>query len=460
MSEDIEMVFSSCAEWFKDWIDIDPPTLVDHWDLSQWMEHEMTQATKSFLTYGFRTARARNDAIMILRGLYYEYYLFQKQLALSKLVPNPAAVERLPKLPQSNQKSAAWHSESRDMLSAHEIGPVCVGAQGEYNIFIAKKCAPITPIAEDANIESRTVFLTPEDGALSAFKWGWRYEPVARDLFEAVVAEGHVFDGLGRIRHPKLPRLGASPDGLIMDGPRAGRLVEIKCPSTRTLDGNIPIRYYCQMQLQAEVCDVDAVEYVEVSFGAIPQEKATYDIVNTSKKPYIGKVCVVAKDIATLPQDYQYSYSPLFPLSRKGFKDCIAWKPEGLILESSVWYVKDWFNQTVIRNRNWWNDVGYPAYVEFWQDVDAARKDGRYKTKPLFVEEEVESDATEEGKKEEEEKEEEVEEEEEEQEEQEIDHISVDSEVASDDHTSAVSETNVATDSENVLREVSNPDSV
>lgn len=394
MTEDIEMVFSSCVEWFRDWVDADPPVLADEWDLSQWMEFEMTEATKSFLTYGFRTARARNDAVMILRGLYYEYFLFQKQISLRRLMPNPAPVERLPKLPQSNQKSAAWHAESRDMLSGHEFGPVCVGGQGEYNAVIAKKCGPVAHILENATMESRTVYLTQEDGALSAFKWGWRYEPVARDLFEAVVAEGKVFDGLGRIRHPSLPRLGASPDGLIMDGPRSGRLVEIKCPSTRSMDGKIPIRYYCQMQLQAEVCDVEAVEYVEVQFGAMPQEKAANEIIELSKQPYIGKVCVTAASFDTPPADYKYAYSPLFPATKQGYKSCIAWKPSGILLESSVWYVKDWFTQTVPRNRRWWQSVGYPGYVQFWKDVESARKDGRFKTKPLFIEEELDTGET------------------------------------------------------------------
>jgi hypothetical protein len=394
MTEDIEMVFSSCVEWFRDWVDADPPVLADEWDLSQWMEFEMTEATKSFLTYGFRTARARNDAVMILRGLYYEYFLFQKQISLRRLMPNPAPVERLPKLPQSNQKSAAWHAESRDMLSGHEFGPVCVGGQGEYNAVVAKKCGPVAHIPENATMESRTVYLTQEDGALSAFKWGWRYEPVARDLFEAVVAEGKVFDGLGRIRHPSLPRLGASPDGLIMDGPRSGRLVEIKCPSTRSMDGKIPIRYYCQMQLQAEVCDIEAVEYVEVQFGAMPQEKATNEIIELSKQPYIGKVCVTAASFDTPPADYKYAYSPLFPATKQGYKSCIAWKPSGILHESSVWYVKDWFTQTVPRNRRWWQSVGYPGYVQFWKDVESARKDGRFKTKPLFIEEELDTGET------------------------------------------------------------------
>jgi hypothetical protein len=445
MSEDIEMVFSNCIAWFKDWVDGNTPSLVDEWDLSQWMEQEMTEATKSFLTYGFRTARARNDAILVLRGLYYEYYLFQKQNSLRTLVPNREAVERLPKLPQSNQKSAAWHAESRDMLSGHEFGPVCVGGQGEYNAVIAKKCAPVPHVPEDATIESRTVYLTQDDGTLSAFKWGWRYEPVARDLFEAVVAEGKVFDGLGRIRHPTLPRLGASPDGLIMDGPRSGRLVEIKCPSTRIPDGNIPIRYYCQMQLQAEVCDVEAVEYVEVQFGAVSQENATEDIVRQSKKPFIGKVCVTATTADTQPADYAYAYSPLFPATAKGFQECVAWAPDGIILESSMWYVKNWFNQTVPRNRRWWSTVGYPGYVEFWKDVDEARKEGKYKTKPLFVDV-----ASEEG--------EEAEGPEELAVAEEIDHISVDSEAGVDDHTNDVAPDSDATDAENCIGVMSSPE--
>jgi len=164
------------------------------------------------------------------------------------------------------------------------------------------------------------------------------------------------------------------------------------------------------MQLQAEVCDVEAVEYVEVQFGAMPQEKATNEIIELTKQPYIGKVCVTAVSFDTPPAEYKYAYSPLFPATKQGYKNCIAWKPSGILLESSVWYVKDWFTQTVPRNRRWWQSVGYPGYVQFWKDVDVARKDGRYKTKPLFIEEELDLEET--------------------------DHISVDSGDAADDQTS------------------------
>ena len=387
------MVFSNCLVWFQDWVEGgEVPVLADIWDLSHWMSTEMTEATKMFVHNAFHSARARNDAIMILRALYYEYFLFQQKLVIQRLKTRPDIVERLPKLPQSNQKSAAWHAESRDMLSGHEFGPVCIGGPGEYNAVIAKKCVPPIVLKDtNAEIESRTVYLTSEDGALSAFKWGWRYEDVARQLFERCVGEGTVFDGLGRIRHPTLSRLGASPDGLIMDGPRCGRLLEIKCPPTRVIDYKVPPQYYCQMQLQAEVCDAEAVEYLEVQFRAKPQNQVTEEILTLSVKPWIGKVCVTATSADAPPESYKYAYSPLFPATKTGYKDLLAWTPDAnTVLESSVWYVKDWFHKTVPRNRRWWDEVGYPSYKQFWEEALIARADGRYKTKPIFIDTDTE----------------------------------------------------------------------
>jgi hypothetical protein len=110
-----------------------------------------------------------------------------------------------------------------------------------------------------------------------------------------------------------------------------------------------------------------------------------------------------------------------------------------------MWYVKNWFNQTVPRNRRWWSTVGYPGYVEFWKDVDEARKEGKYKTKPLFVDV-----ASEEG--------EEAEGPEELAVAEEIDHISVDSEAGVDDHTNDVAPDSDATDAENCIGVMSSPE--
>lgn len=389
MCDTIEMVFSACVTWLKDWLDAEAPILHDDWDVANWMDREMKEATQTFLTYGFKSPKAREDALVILRALFYEHFLFQKQLAISQIPTNLLAIERLPKLVQSVQKSAEWHAESREMLSGHEFGPICVGSRSERANVITKKCSPELVSSGTPATESRTVFLTSEDGKLSAFKWGWRYEPVARMLYERFVSEldgqeTTVYDGLGRVRHATLPRLGASPDGLIMTGKRAGRLLEIKCPISRELDNKVPIQYYCQMQLQAEVCDVSAVDYLEVQFSAFPQESVT-DAVLRGCKPWIGKVCVCAKSELTDPSEYTYEYSPLFLNTNEGLQSCKDWAPAGLIKESSIWFVKDWFHTVVLRNPRWWDAVGYPSYMDFWKDVEMARVDGRYKPRALFV---------------------------------------------------------------------------
>lgn len=400
------MVYSACAEWFNDWVSTHPVELVDEWDLSEWMTHEMYPATQIFLEFAFHSPRARNDALMILRALYYEYFLFQVERAHRGLQPNTTHYERLKAAPQTTQKSGAWHAEAREVLSGHEFGALCVGSAAERASVIQKKCAPsplavVTPpalaatedevdVAAAPSTTEQTVFVSGENG-LSAFKWGWRYEPVARQLFETLVASSPVYDGLGRVRHTTLPRLGASPDGLILEGPRAGRLLEIKCPISRVIDGKIPVRYYCQMQLQAEVCDVDAVDYVEVQFAILStQEQLQY-----AKQPLIGTVCVTASTPSADPATYTYEYSPLFPATEEGYAAMQEWTPAGpAVLERTQWYVKDWFATTVMRNRRWWNDVGFPAYTTFWNEVDALRATGFTNRKPLFIDSGSERSAT------------------------------------------------------------------
>jgi hypothetical protein len=392
--DESEMVYTSCVNWAADWVQSYPPTLVDEWDLSTWVDEEMRDAIDTFITYGLHSARARNDALIILRAVLYEYYVFTQELISqpSRLTPHPEIVSRLSALPQTPQKSAAWHAEGRELLTAHEFGAVCYGTPSRYNIVLRKKCEPVhvvAPVEENSEeaAESQTVFMTDENGKLGALKWGWRYEPVARQLFETCVAGGEVHDTMGRVRHHTLPNLAASPDGLITSGPRTGRLVEIKCPITRELDNTIPLDYYCQMQLQAEVCDAEAVEYVEIRFTAAPAAQVKLEDCLKSKQPWIGKVCVVAAALETESQNYTYAYSPLFPTTLTGFNDCLAWRPsdDAILREESVWYVHDWHNRTVMRNTRWWATVGLPAYQEFWETVAIARTDGRFKPTAEFV---------------------------------------------------------------------------
>lgn len=376
-------MLSTCIEWLADWA-ADLPPIIDEYDLTDWLEEEGCESLELLLST-FRKSKTRQDALDILRALLWEWYLAQRDRVLAALPAAPDAIPRLLNIPQTAQKSPAWYAETRDLLTGHEFAGVVYGTPAALATAVAKKCAaPLTP--EDIATlptESRTVYLSP----LNPFQWGWRFESVIRTLYEEV-ADGRVCD-LGRIRHPTLPRLAASPDGLILDGQMAGHLLEIKAPISRTLTGTIPQDYYCQMQLQAEVADVPAVQYIEVRFDTQPAEAFTTDTeevcrkfveplnskVSPVKPERMGAILVLAPAADAAPETWTYAYSPTYDLGAEGLAACLCWMPEGepIVLERTVWRIADWWTTTVPRNRRWWSEVGQPAYETFWNIVDEAR---------------------------------------------------------------------------------------
>jgi hypothetical protein len=402
-----ESMLSTCIEWLADWT-ADLPPIVDEYDLTEWLEEEGCESLELLLSTAFRKSKTRQEAIEILRGLVWEWYLSQRDLALAALPTGASASDAVPRLlalPQTPQKSAAWYAEARDLLTGHEFAGVVYGTANAFQTAMAKKCQPAMTDEDIAALptESRIVYTSP----LNAFQWGWRYEPVIRTLYEEEVAESPICDTLGRIRHPTLPRLAASPDGIIIEGDKAGRLLEIKAPVSRVLNGVIPQEYYCQMQLQAEVADVPAVEYIEVRFDAQPAatftggegELSAEDLaevcrkfvtplpsnVSPQKPERMGAVLVIAPSEDASPETWTYAYSPIYALNEKGLAACLCWKPMDIppgavILEHSVWRIADWWTTTVPRNRRWWSEVGQPAYEAFWIAVDEARASGKYAT--------------------------------------------------------------------------------
>lgn len=89
---------------------------------------------------------------------------------------------------------------------------------------------------------------------------GEKLEPVARDNYVKRSGENLILFGL--VIHPTFSFLGASPDGI---GQKSARLLEIKCPRSRTVkEGNaVPGHYWIQCQIQMEVCDLEECDYFE-----------------------------------------------------------------------------------------------------------------------------------------------------------------------------------------------------
>jgi hypothetical protein len=379
-SSKIEM-FSNTVEWLDDWIENNgPDQLKDFYDMENWMEEEMIEAIDCYISCSYKKSQTKKDCKDVLRTFLYEYFQFRKCINLhpKSKVESESIIKRILSTPQTEQKTKEWKNEALNLLTGHEFADVVYGSESMRNNVIAKKCGGVLTESSE-----QICYVTPTDGKLSPFKWGWRYEPVVKMIFELYAAKGEINDKLGRIRHPSLPRLAASPDGLIISGPKTGHLVEIKSPISRVLDYFVPKNYWCQMQLQAEVCDVEVVEYVEIKFEATPLNK---DVETFLKKPFkmnvpnmFGLVIVVGKE-----DDYnsnRYIYSPPF----ESIDDFMKYKPkhkkDEKIMEISVYRVEDYFHESVLRNKIWWESVGKPAYEDFWIDVDEAKKSGKFAKK-------------------------------------------------------------------------------
>jgi hypothetical protein len=299
--------------------------------------------------------------------------------------------------PQTSQHSADWYAQRRNRLTASEFAQIL---DGRRCALLRSKVAPIPEGAAADRPSAAPVSIAQADGEMVATSWGHRFEPVTRAIYEQELAGvGCVCDTLGRFQHPIVEWLSASPDGVVLAGPLAGRLVEIKSPKTRQPGEFVPGEYYIQMQIQMEVCDVDAVDFVEaqfaqrpvfhlpsVSYAAAmamdvegadastdPKEKLTAldsaDAAAVAAARWKGRIRVYGRMDDQSTWCYRYS-APVEDLEDAVVPDGPADLP---LLEESVWWLTGWFPRTVLRNRGWWEETGWPAAQLFWAEVQSLR---------------------------------------------------------------------------------------
>ena len=153
----------------------------------------------------------------------------------------------------TEQRTEAWHAEKLGNLSASRVYDIIPGSRGAYPA--AREHLLYELLAE------RITGTRVEKYVTAAMQWGIDMEPVARDTYS--LGMGVDVEETGFHLHPKIPRLGASPDGLVPDN----GLVEIKCPSTsNTLKlwagEDIDPRYNFQMQTQMSVTGREWCDFV------------------------------------------------------------------------------------------------------------------------------------------------------------------------------------------------------
>ena len=273
-------------------------------------------------------------------------------------------IQRLLNMPQIEQRTDAWYQDALGLLSASQFNTILKSGRTRGQLVLQK--ASLEPI----DLSQRRTVVTTQD--LNPFTWGIRFEPIVKQIYQALTGT-RVVD-LGRLKHKTDKRLAASPDGLVIEGPdqRLSRFVEFKAPVTRKILSVVPEDYMAQMQIQMEVGQVEECDYLEIKFNSGYGAKVS-QVTIPSKNPtlfeqrwFYGNIHLVVNEETNDP--IRYEYSPL---------NTDTWAPElvtnEIVSEVIPWWTSEWFTTTVGRSRTWFESVQL-AMKAFWEDVEKAKR--------------------------------------------------------------------------------------
>jgi len=292
-----------------------------------------------------------------------DLYRFYAPLRTSAwAAPQPDAEEvvaRLSALPALAQRSDEWYAFRHGLITASNIYKT-FGSPAKQNEIICEKCAPLV------------VSLPPADGPRH---WGVRYEPVSVMIYEATYKTK--IQEFGCIAHPTHPFIGASPDGIntALNPALHGRMLEIKNPVSREITGSPIEEYWVQMQVQMEVCDLNACDFFETQFVEYPSRAAfgaDGSFFESACQEPKGVILVCVKEGATY-----YEYAP-FLCTEEVYE---AWEEEKLKttewLATIYWKLAKVSCVLVERNRAWFN-AKLPEIARVWGIIVEERETGKW----------------------------------------------------------------------------------
>jgi len=345
--EDLQNLINLFDKWL-----IEPE---DNSQLEQWVDNA------SELAYSFEFLDTEQKYVYKIIEMYEEQFkqqLIWKNNNKSEICVNDITekLDNIINRKQIEQRTQEWYEQMSNIISASELG----------NLFASPRTRAKMVVSKTLPYVSRNQQLAVPSYAMSAFDWGIRFEPVVKQIYE--YKYGTVVKELGRLVHPTYSKCSASPDGLVISCPkneRIGRLVEIKCPVTREINGSIPKDYYAQMQMQLQVTGLDCCDYIEAVFSS------TYNNMSKKNGPglYNGYIALIRYEELKDGQEFYYNYSPVNTDS--------TWIPSIAdgeeIIEIIPWMLQEWSEQIVVRNDDWWKSTKI-LIDEFWEDVEKAKR--------------------------------------------------------------------------------------
>jgi len=363
-----------CDEMLPDLYD---EGMFDYEEISEEVWEGVSQAM-GFLEDAFSDEDERDSMEDAMIDAARDWFRAHHNLQLELISPSSADdIHGLCSRPQTAQHSADWYSQRRNRLTASEFSQILDGRRAA---LLRQKVAPVVEGAATDRPFASPVGIAQPDGDMNATTWGHRFESVVRDIYEQELAgPGAVNDSLGRFTHARIPWISASPDGIVTKGPLAGRLLEIKAPKSRQPGDFVPPEYYIQMQVQMEVCDVDVVDFVEAQFAQRPVAAlAAEDKMAIQKATWKGRI-----EVRGTLEDPSYRYTKAVEdLEDAIFPD----ETDKPLLEDTVWWLVGWYPRTVLRNKIWWQTIGWPNAELFWAEALSLRESAPLKSTTDVIE--------------------------------------------------------------------------
>lgn len=246
---------------------------------------------------------------------------------------------------QPAQRSPEWYEMRNSMLTASDWGTVLGhNTYSNRDQVLLKKCG-------------QDNFITNQ-----AIQWGVKYEMVATMIYE--LRNNIKVLEFGVLRHPTIPFLGASPDGITADGV----MLEIKCPLSREITGIPPSYYWCQVQGQLEVCELDRCDFMECCLKEYNDENEYLQDNNIGYEKG-----VVAELFDKESKTFFFEYSPI-NISGDVYTNWIShiyanFKNDKYEVSTfSYWYLKEVSCVPIYRDMEWFNKAKHEL-KDFWEQV-------------------------------------------------------------------------------------------
>ncbi|AGE55201.1 hypothetical protein PBCVMA1E_183R [Paramecium bursaria Chlorella virus MA1E] len=164
------------------------------------------------------------------------------------------SVQSLFKKKQWVQRTHEWYEVRKGLMTASDAA----GALGIPPFKSFKGCPREELLQKKLNN-------SPVQGM--ALEHGVKYETEAAEYAMKIIG-GRMFE-FGLLIHDEYPWLAASPDGITADG----HAIEIKCPLRRKIiPGEVPHHYEAQIQVQLEVCNLDACWFIQYKPGFMNED--------------------------------------------------------------------------------------------------------------------------------------------------------------------------------------------